>query len=78
MPSPQRWRFFFFFLAVVARFALAQLSFSISFSVAIGLEPLVWVSLNSPSKKSADAVLPLPWAAVIAIRPRRVSIELPI
>src|ERR1700754_1169720 len=77
LPSPHSLRVFFFFAAAEALFARGHVSFSVSASVVTGLEPLVWVSLNRPSKKSAEAVLPLPCAAVIVIRPSRVSIVVP-
>ena len=49
-PSPHSLRFFFFFLAAAAAEPLrGQLSRSVSVSVVSGLEPLVWVSLNSPA-----------------------------
>jgi hypothetical protein len=77
LPSPHSLRDFFLLAAAAAEALRGQRSRSVSVNVVTGLEPFVWVSLNSPSKKSADAVLPPAWAAVIEIRPRRVSIELP-
>ena len=48
LPSPHSRRFFFFFAATLALPPLGQLSFSISLSVVIGLEPFVWRSLKMP------------------------------
>ena len=77
LPSPHSLRDFFFLAAAAALLPRGHESASVSASVVTGLEPLVCVSLNSPSKKSALAVLPLPCAAVIVIRPARVSIVVP-